>query len=367
MTWHCPAIDYGVAIFPDQRIRPCCQAEAAYSKPLSTILDPDRFADLKTQDRPDACRKCWQQEDRGAPSYRQRFFLHSSEPLTVGARIKFLDFRHSNQCNLKCRYCNAHFSNQWAKELGYQPILCKSEIDTYLDHIITDDLQEMYWCGGEPMIMKDHYEILCELTNLGLSKNIALRYNTNLTVLDYKDRDIVSLWKNFKKVGIAISIDAVSPALDYIRSGCRWENIEQNIKKLLVAREKNSNIDFTFAPTVSMLNIWYLPELFQYALDRNIKVDLNILTGPDYLSLDAVPVKLQSLARDKVKQIHHYIPDWIYQSMLRMLVRDDNEYLFLHAVRHILLLDKIRKENLFDLLPYKDLATELTLKNYEYE
>lgn len=367
MTWNCPAIDHSVTIFPNQRIRPCCQAGAEYSKALSAILDPDRFADLKTKDRPEACRKCWQQEDRGALSYRQHFLSLASDSSTIGSRIKFLDFRHNNQCNLKCRYCNPHFSNQWAKELDYQPTLLKSDIGTYLNQIITDDLCEIYWCGGEPMIMKDHYEIVYRLTEIGLSKKIALRYNTNLTQLNYKNRDIVSLWKNFKKVSIAISIDSVGPELDYIRSGTKWKTVEQNIKELLVVRENNPNIGFTFAPTVSMLNIWYLSELFQYALDRNIKVDLNILTGPDYLSLNAIPVKLQPLARKQVEQIRDYISDSTYQLILGMLTRNDNEYLFLHAVRHILLLDKIRNENLWDLLPFQDLTIELTLKNYEYE
>lgn len=365
--WTCPAIDHGVAIFPDQSIRPCCQVSAEYSKPLSFIKDPERFSDLKTTDRPAACKKCWEKEDIGIPSYRQSFLSWPASSPVNKASIKFLDFRHSNQCNLKCRYCSPHFSNQWAKELEYQQTLLKSNIEPYLDDVLTDDLLEIYWCGGEPLIMKDHYEILTRLVNLGLSKNILLRYNTNLTLLDYKNLDIISLWQKFQKVSIGISIDAVGPELNYIRSGSQWEIIEQNIKKLLQIRQGNPYIDFNFAVTVSMLNIWHLPKLFQYALSRDIKVNLVILTGPDYLSLDAIPTKLQPLAREKVKDIQQYIPESFYKHMNSMLVRDDNEYLFLHAVRHILLLDKIRNENLWEILPYHDLAVDLTLKNYEYE
>jgi sulfatase maturation enzyme AslB (radical SAM superfamily) len=364
MSWHCPAIDHGIAIFPDQKIRPCCQSSPEYSKPLSAIIDPHRFSDLKSQNRPEACRKCWEQEDRSGKSYRHYYLSLSQEP---GSGIQFLDFRHTNHCNLKCRYCGPHFSNQWAKELGYQPILKKSKISDYIDVLVTDDLRDIYWCGGEPLIIKDHFDMLVRLVTSGKSKNISLRYNTNLTVLEYKDIDIIELWKHFKKVSIMISVDCVGEVANYIRSGCSWEVIEENIKKLCEISQSNTHISLIFTPTVSMLNLWFLPELFQYAKTREIKINLTILHGPDYLSLDAIPVKLQSLAREKIEMIRSDIPEYVYRSMIDMLIRDDNEYLFLHAIRHILLLDKIRNEKLWDFLPYKDIAIDLTLKNYEYE
>lgn len=364
MTWTCPAIDYGVSIFPDQKIRPCCQVAADYSKPLSSITEPDRFADLKVQYRPDACRICWEQEDRGGHSYRQQYILMAQKP---GAGIRFLDFRHTNHCNLKCRYCGPHFSNQWAKELAHQDILKKSDMSDFMDALLTDNLEEIYWCGGEPLIIKDHYDVLTRLIRSGQSKDVSLRYNTNLTMLQYKDVDIADLWTHFKKVSVMASIDAVGEVLDYIRSGCSWSSIETNIEKLLAMSDSGSNVSLFFAPTVSMLNLWFLPELFQYANSRKIKIHLNILHGPDYLSLDAIPTKLQSLAREKIEIIKNDIPEYLYHQMNDRLIRDDNEYLFLHAVRHILLLDKNRDEKLWDFLPYKDLAIDLTLRNYEYE
>jgi demethoxyubiquinone hydroxylase (CLK1/Coq7/Cat5 family) len=56
-----------------------------------------------------------------------------------------------------------------------------------------------------------------------------------------------------------------------------------------------------------------------------------------------------------------------YDQFMSQLASEDNEYLFNHAVRHILLLDKLRQEKLFELLPFRQLAIDLTLKNYEYE
>jgi sulfatase maturation enzyme AslB (radical SAM superfamily) len=363
MTWTCPAIDYGVSIFPDQKIRPCCQIDSKYSKPLTFIKNPDRFSDLKTLNRPLACKKCWENEDNGYNSYRQHFLLNQQ---TVGQGIKYLDFRHSNQCNLKCRYCNPHFSNQWDKELNSVVTILQSDITDYIDTIITDDLEDLYWCGGEPLILNDHYRVLKKVIDLGLSKKINIRYNTNLTVLKYKTIDIEQLWTQFKSVNVGVSIDAVGEKLNYIRSGASWNLIEKNILKLLELSQIHKNINFSLLPTVSILNIWFLPELFEFATKHNIPVYLNVLSGPDYLSLDAIPTQLQNNAKQIIESIRNNISKSDYKKMNNMLIRDDNEYLFLHAIRHILLLDKIRNENLFDFLPFKNLAIDLTLKNYEY-
>ena len=122
------------------------------------------------------------------------------------------------------------------------------------------------------------------------------------------------------------------------------------------------------APTVSLLNIWFLPELYNYAKSLGVRVSLNILTGPDYLSLSAVHTDaLQQLAREKIQAIKQYITESQYQQLINMTTSTDNEYLFNHAVRHILLLDQCRSEKLFELLPFKDIALSLTVRNNEYE
>lgn len=360
MTWECPAIDHGVAIFPDGRIRPCCQVSADYSKPMSEIDNPNRFADLKNTNRPEACRACWS----GNHTYKDLFKqLKQDKP-----GLQFLDVRNSNQCNLKCRVCNPHFSNQWAKELKYETTLLNTDITPWLDQLLTENLVDVYFCGGEPLIIKEHYQILEQLIHQGLSKKISLRYNTNCTVLNYKDKNIFELWANFKQVSLSISIDAAGEELNYIRSGSNWQEIKQNIESINERKKQISNLSINFAPTVSLLNIWFLPELYNYAQSLGIKVHLNILTGPDYLSLTAVHTDtLKQLAREKILAIKQYITEAQFQQLNNMTTTTENEYLFNHALRHILLLDQCRSEKLFDMLPFKDIALELTAKNNEYE
>jgi hypothetical protein len=132
MTWNCAAIDHGVTIFPNGKIGPCCQISADYLKPISEINNKDKFADLKTQKPPPACYLCNNAEGSGLNSYRQHF--NSLNNNSQG--IQFLDLRHTNQCNLKCRYCGPHFSSLWAKELKHTIEIKKQSIADIKNTII---------------------------------------------------------------------------------------------------------------------------------------------------------------------------------------------------------------------------------------
>ena len=254
MTWSCAAIDHGVTIFPNGKIGPCCQIDADYLKPISELANPNRFVDLKTQDCPadHPCNKCSVNEYHGLPSYRTTF----DSAVTSAPGLQFVDIRNTNFCNLKCRYCGPHFSSQWAEELGKFPLIQHQDITNYKDILITDSLHWMYFTGGEPLINNEHWTLLEELIDSGQSSYISLMYNTNLTTIKYKDKNIIDLWQQFKTVNIECSIDAVGEPLEYIRSGTSWEKIKLNLDQL-VSASKNSNINISLSPVLSILNIYY--------------------------------------------------------------------------------------------------------------
>lgn len=360
MTWQCGAIDSGITIFPDGKIRPCCLTAANYSKPIESIFDNNRFQDLKQEDKPEACRVCWESEEKGYTSARQQY----NDGEFNKNKIKFLDFRHTNHCNLKCRYCGPHFSNQIAKELRIEPSLKTVPLEKYLDSLLVDTLTNVYYTGGEPLISKDHFFILEKLVQKGLSEKVTLRYNTNLSVIEYKKQSFFPLWKNFKKINLDVSLDTAGYQNNFIRSGSDWNQIEKNIKTVL---SKNlNNVVLRLTPVISILNIWFLPDLFMFANYNGIKVKPYLLEGPDYLSISSLPQEFRLLARQKIDQIQDYLSASDYKKLCDKLL-DDREFLFDHTIQHILMLDKMRNENLFDSLPYAQYAKDKILKNYEYE
>ena len=361
MNWKCAAIDHGVTIFSNGKIGPCCQIQADYLKPISELHNPQRFADLNTEYPPSACEKCIGDEERDLPSYRTWF----NQQKKSGPGLQFVDIRNTNHCNLKCRYCGPHFSSNWAKELGESTTRYQS-IEKYKDVLITDDLHWMYFTGGEPLINPEHWALLQELIDSNRAGNIELRYNTNLTTIKYKDVDIINLWSHFKSVEILCSIDAIGEPLEYIRSGCEWAKIENNLQALLQSTH-NSKITVKFTPVLSILNIWFIAELFDYAEKYHIPVNPTILTGPDYLALDVIPDQLKEQAVEQLHVIKPYLLPKQFEYISELIQNNVNNCLFGHTISHILLLDNNRDEKLFDLLPFKEIAKDQLLKNHEYE
>lgn len=355
-NWSCAAIDHGVTVFPHGKIGPCCRISADYLKPLSELSNPERFADLKTAEPPAACHSCVADEYRRMPSYRTMFNrLKTSAP-----GLQFVDIRNTNLCNLKCRYCGPHFSSGWARELGRTiPI-----VTTHIDHnqLITDSLHWMYFTGGEPLINGEHWELLEHLIETNRAQHIALVYNSNLTTLRYKDRNITDIWSHFKRVEIKCSIDAVGPTFEYIRSGAEWDRVSANIDELL-----KLPVSISLTPVISLLNIWNIGELCDYAKHKKIRIDPTVLVGPDYLALDAIPDQLKAQAIAAALPLKAHIHSSTYNHIIDLINHNQNQYLFKHTVAHVLLLDNRRGERLFDLLPFGELAQQQLLENHEYE
>lgn len=362
MTWHCKAIDHGVTIFPDGKIGPCCQISADYLKPMDRIFDPERFADLRTEHTPPACEKCSKNEHEGVRSYRQFFNSHET---TKNQNIVFLDIRNTNQCNLKCRYCGPHFSNQWAKELDIANPLQHTDLADLLENLLTDDLQLIYFTGGEPMISVDHWSILHKLIQSQRSRKIKLMYNTNLTVMKFKDVDFIDVWKEFAQVNLTASIDAIGDLFDWIRSGASWQAVEKNLD--WIQHNQPSNLRLSVTCVISIMNVWNLTAFIRYFQQRDIPINFIMLEGPDYLALDTIPDALQPQALEEIDAALELLDHEVLQQARRLTINNHNQSLFRQCVSHVLLLDALRGENLFELLPFKDLAKNLIAKNFEYE
>jgi hypothetical protein len=115
---------------------------------------------------------------------------------------------------------------------------------SYVDKFI-GDVQEIYFAGGEPLIMDEHYIILEKLIAAGRT-DVILRYNTNFSHIQFKKWDLVKLWapfincaKNPKgRVQLFASLDAVGPVAELARHGTVWENVYNNIETAIKLFEK---------------------------------------------------------------------------------------------------------------------------------
>lgn len=334
---------------PNGGVRPCCIMQADSSTILGNIADTSLEELWNTEQmkslrknllsgtRDDRCKVCNELDDANLGSFRQGYQTHiaptfpgipnaikntSPDGTCNTFNLEYWDFRFSNFCNYKCRSCGPGYSSSWhadAVELGWitepktaKPITWLSTTDSRIQllekHI--GIVKEIYFAGGEPLLMEEHTKVLDLLLAAGRT-DVRLRYNTNLSTLKYKQYDLIDdYWSKFKNVEISGSIDAMGPRAEYIRSGTNWDVVDKNIRRLVSALGDSISI-LTFNVTISSLNVMYLEELLDYFISVNAIKDLtqynkrpwqfwfNPVFTPEYLCIKNMP---QS-AKDEVKVI----------------------------------------------------------------
>jgi MoaA/NifB/PqqE/SkfB family radical SAM enzyme len=258
-------------------------------------------------EKPDGCRNCWREEDAGKKSKRE-YMLEKFKHLNIeykdnnGEELVFLDLKLGNICNLKCRICGSWSSSKWAKEeLDY--------VDDSKNHIARTWLRagqwpresEHFWTqldeilpqikyfeftGGEPWMIKEHFDLLQRAVDRGLAKDIDIHYNTNTTQYP-KDPTI---WQHFKHVQIAFSVDNTEERFEYERYGANWETSNANIKKVHALRDSGYPISTQLCCTWNVQNIYYLDEILTWAdtMDFN-SVHFNVMHDPWEFSLSCIP------------------------------------------------------------------------------
>lgn len=226
-------------------------------------------------------------------------------------KLKYLDIRFSNFCNFKCRTCFGESSsaifNEDLKESGSTSEMIiypgKSESDILeqvLPHI--EFVQKIYFAGGEPLIQREHWDILDKLIELGRT-DVELFYNTNLSTLKFKDKHLVDYWKHFTNVIVSASIDGWKAPAEYWRSGTKWDVIENNIKTI---RSKTPHIKLGTTTTIGWPNLWNALDFLDHCIDTNLidpmLLRTNVLTAPGLYSLSSLPEFKKILAKKRITQ-----------------------------------------------------------------
>lgn len=279
------------------RVSPCCNNNRylgnVQKNSINEIWKGKAFNELREQfanNIPDKrCNHCYNIEASGKESMRQisnqkyakelkRVVKNNPEPI-------YLDIRFSNICNFRCKTCWHGNSSAWFEEGSKRNASDERIIKAFtnnFDELLTylDDVQEIYFAGGEPLIMEEHYQILEELEKRELL-SVELRYNTNFSKLNFKDKSILEIWRKFKKVHISASIDANFTLGEEIREGFNWNQFIENRKKMMLVCPE---VYFEITPTVSTLNIHNLSELHQELVKQQLiginNIYLNFLERP---------------------------------------------------------------------------------------
>jgi|13_taG_2_1085334.scaffolds.fasta_scaffold11253_3 MoaA/NifB/PqqE/SkfB family radical SAM enzyme len=297
---------------------------------------PDRISlikDLESGIKHGACKRCWTDETNKNTSKRiednERFDTDYNKSL------KYIELNLGNTCNLACRMCNIGASIKWYDDHleiyddeggfrkdkdGYKKFVKQfyksfeddsrfwEEFEKILPQISAFDIY-----GGEPMLMKKQWEALEKSVELGYSKDQELHLATNGTIFAEKYFEILN---KFKKCVVTFSLDAVGDRLEYIRHHAKWNNIETNVDKW-INHPKNKNIEFDVAITVTNLNIYYLDEIVDWCISKNLTPFLIDVSRPEFYASYNLPQSAKNLINKKF-DIYLYkqeLPSFILESI----------------------------------------------------
>jgi hypothetical protein len=376
--------------YPTGETWPCCHAEMAVGPvgttkqhSLEELWHSERMQQLRKDMllgiANDYCTRCYEQEASGFFSGRQSANKHHGHQIknVIASdrpefRMTYWDIRFSNLCNLSCRSCGHIFSSNWFKDQVALAGPAYAENNTALNfagkfetdmweqlepHL--DYVEQIYFAGGEPLMMEEHYLILEELERRNRF-DVRLIYNTNFTHVKLKDRSVFDYWKRFTSVAVGASLDAMGYRAEYIRRGTKWHVVEENRRQMM---EICPSVDFYISPTLSIMNALHLPDFHRDWVERGFikpqDLNVNILQDPAHYRIDiAGPELKQQITEKYQKHIEWLRPqDHLnratvgFESALNYLDANDNSHLQLQFIQRTQQLDAIRKENILDVIP----------------
>jgi len=160
-------------------------------------------------------------------------------------------------------------------------------------------LEEIYFAGGEPLIMEEHYRILNLLAEKKLY-HVLLRYNTNFSEMRYKNQQVMEIWNKFDRVQVGASLDDSYERGEYIRKGQDWNQVIENKKKL---SEVCPRVEFFISCTVSMMNVWHLPDFHREWVELGFinpdEFNVNLLLDPPLYRIQILPQHIKEEIRTK--------------------------------------------------------------------
>ncbi len=239
--------------------------------------------------------------------------------------VAYFNFRFNNSCNLRCRMCFPMSSHSLSREFRdlldtqksfpqfYKGLLQKSDLvswsqnEQFVSNIKTvlPYLKEIYITGGEPMIGQETFDFLKLAVELGHAQNIELTFHTNTT---HWNESVAQLFPAFKKVTVNCSIDGHGVVDEYIRYPTRFDKVEDVFNKYLDLTTRIPTMAVSIACSVSIYNIFSLPKLVKWYLEKKhqsktnlVYIQFTLVHYPTFLNINLIPPAYRRRALSSLK------------------------------------------------------------------
>ena len=312
---------------------------------------------------PPSCLKCYKEEAAGHNSKRMwetaywsnrvnvdTLLENTNEDGSVPPQLAYIDLRFGTKCQLACVMCSPHDSSGWIKD--WKAIFPAVENASLKETMQWQDkgstngssynwhkqnptfwkqfyeqmpnMQQIYFAGGESLIIEEHYEILEHAIKMGYAKDLELRYNSN--GVEWRE-DLFDLWKHFKLVRFHYSVDSIESMNAYIRYPSEWKRTEEVFH--ILDNETPNNTEITVACAVQALNIYYVPDFIKWKLQQGFKkinmwpfgaggINYHFVYHPPHLNVKVLPKWFKAECRKKYEEFYPWweenymigVPSW---------------------------------------------------------
>jgi len=334
---------------------------------LEEIWNNDRMKDIRIKmikgEPVGNCEACYYSESIRGRSERTRYLTLYPHHKDKVSRTKpdgsapfepvSWDLRLTNTCNFKCRDCSSALSSSWEEEsrrLNVDVSGPKIDEQNVLDEIepFYDYAEEFYFAGGEPLISDHHYHILDKLLEKDLRPTI--RYNTNLSTLTYKGKDIIEIWKKFPNVELHVSFDGLGKRGELIRKGFDSKRFIKNIQRI---QKELPNFIINYNFVVYVLNAYHFMDAHEFVVDHKIlrtcdSITFTLLQDPQYLRITTLDSESK---KEVIEKIQNSKLKSHYDHILRYLLKEDNSSFIPQFKFMTDGLDAIRNESTLETIP----------------
>lgn len=300
---------------------------------------------------------------------------------------KTIEMKISNLCNLRCRMCHPVDSSSWVKDWPLIDDLMKEHNTWSYETALKQNVMkrpvvaafednETWWkdfekiaasvdliefAGGEPLMDPQHYRILELLRKR--APEIRLKYSTNLTRLEFKGRHVFEEWKNFKSVSLYASIDGLHDVYEYIRTGAKFSTVVENLELIKSTHEVNVD-EVAVACTIQVYNVFQLPEIIDFFVNRKIKFHSHRVTAPKFLNTQILPAGMKSTLKTQLEDyrarfmqrsdlsdsLKNHVNKHIEDHLKHMMGRDWS-HLIPSFIDYTQRLDRARVTNIVEVVP----------------
>jgi MoaA/NifB/PqqE/SkfB family radical SAM enzyme len=308
MTVFCTAPWNGITVREDGHVRTCCVGATSLGNlndiPIaqiieSTELDQIRHDMLSNKPNLQNCKSCIKLEKHsGLATLKQHYNTFYPIANATEFRLKNLDIRWNNACNLGCMYCNQTLSSTWQDRLGLdRSSVIKHYQDDLLDWILknVDQLQEIMLAGGEPMLMKQNYALINQLPaecKISIITNLSYDLPNLPCTQKLLDRPRENtLWN--------ISLENTGSQFEYVRNGSKWALVKDNLEYINQHWPDLVSINFVY----SMFSAFSITDTVQALHELGIKkINLFVIYGNSTMDVFNMPLPVRLAAAENLSR-----------------------------------------------------------------